>query len=71
MRWDLDWYQQLLPKADLNTVLTRTMIGLLDDQKSTTRITLEPHLHPLLASPKTIANPCTQARHDDHIHVLF
>ena len=71
MRWDFEWYQQLLPKAELNTMLTRTMIGLLDDQQATTRITLEPHLHKRLASPKTIVNPCSQARHDDHIHVRF
>ena len=71
MRWDFDWYQSLLPEVQLNTQLTKTMIALLDAQPAVQHILLEPHLHPTLKTPKTLANTCTQARHDDHIHIRF
>ena len=71
LRWDYTWLQPIVSNAVLDSAKTKILMGVLDKQKNIKSITLEPHLHDTLATPKTIANSCKVARHDDHIHVLF
>jgi hypothetical protein len=71
LRWDYDWLQLITSNVTLDSAKSKTLMGLLDKQPLVQSITLEPHLHSILATPKTISNSCKIARHDDHIHVTF
>lgn len=71
LRWDYEWIQPFVSNATLDKGKSKTLMGLLDKQSMVQSITLEPHLHSVLATSKTISNSCKIARHDDHIHVTF
>jgi hypothetical protein len=68
-RWDLDALQPLWPHLPLDRARTRTLLRALAAQKRVNSLLLEPTLHAALSAPKLQANPCSVARHDDHVHV--
>lgn len=67
-RWDLGWLA-LRPGLTLDRPRTRAALRSLAAEPAVQLLLLEPTLHAALAAPKLRANPCTVARHDDHVHV--
>ena len=73
LRWNLTWAQSLFPKRNLDTNKTRTMISYAASNPDILAIYLEPSLHNAVGSKngKTMANPCSWLRHDDHLQLYF
>ncbi|MBM76476.1 MAG: hypothetical protein CMK59_13805 [Proteobacteria bacterium] len=73
MRWDLSWLQNRLPRRTLDTKRTRTLISYAASNPELLAIFIEPSLHSEIGSKngKTMANPCSWIRHDDHMQLYF